>query len=121
MQDEEDPLFDEIEIGVNLHSEAEALYDEFCIELDPDRDEIFLRRLGTIGPGRWVALEKLCEALTKLPDHAAEIIARFPGRFAMCYIPWIGHQSDKTQPNSVILSGDAVSMYHRAFLMNVAK
>jgi hypothetical protein len=120
MQDEVDPPFDEIEIGVNPHAEAEGLFDEFCIELDPDRDRTFLERLGKFEPGQWIMLEELCQTLTKLPDHAAEINARIPGRLARCHIPWLGRQTDKSQPDSVILGGDAVTMYHRAMLMSLA-
>lgn len=107
------------DIGVNPHRDAEELYDLFCIELDPVRDQQFLLQLGRLKPGAWGLLETLCANLIELPDHAKEIIDIYPGRFSLCHIPWIGCHTDKNQPDSVILAGDCVSMYHRAMLMNV--
>lgn len=109
----------DIDHGVNPHNDAEELFDLFCIELEPVRDLQFLLRLGRLDPGAWSLLEKLCADLIELPDHAKEIIEAYPGRFSLCHIPWIGRQADKNQPDSIILAGDRVSMYHRAMLMNV--
>ena len=110
----------DFDIGVNPYNDAEELYDLFCIELDPLRDLQFLLQLGRLKPGAWNLLETLCANLIELPDHAKEIIETYPGRFSLCHIPWIGCLTDKNQPDSVIIAGDSVSMYHRAMLMNVS-
>ena len=120
MQDDDAPHFPEIEIRVDPHAEAERLYDDFCIELDPIRDQPFIQRLARLEAGQWESLDVLCENLDELPDNAREIIDTYPGRLFLCYLLWIGNRSDENQPDSVILAGDIVSMYHRAMLMNVA-
>ncbi len=119
MQDDDSSHFSEIEIDANPHAEAEQLYDDFCIELDPIRDQPFIQRLAGLEVGQWRLLDVLCENLAELPDYAREIIDTYPGRFALCRLPWIGTFSDKNQPDSVIIAGDIVSMYHRAMLLNV--
>ena len=119
MQDDDSSYFPEIEIGVNPHDEAERLYDDFCIELDPTRDQPFIHRLARLDAGQWESLDVLCENLAELPDNAREIIDTYPGRFVLCHLPWIGARLDENQPNCVILVGDIVSMYHSAMLMNV--
>ena len=121
MQDDDSSNCPEIEIAANPHSEAEQLYDDFCIELDPMRDQPFIQRLGSLEAGQWRSLDVLCENLAELPHYAREIIDTYPGRFVLCRLPWIGTLSDKNQPDSVILAGDIVSMYHRAMLMNVLR
>ena len=121
MQDDDKPFYPDIEIGVNPHADAERLYDDFCIELDPFRDRAFLRRLGELEPGRWELLETLCQDLDELPDHAQGIIDIYPGRFALCRVSWFGSRSDENQPDSVILAGDNVSLYLNAMQMNVSK
>lgn len=119
MQDHDSADFPEVELSVDPHAEAERLYDDFYIELDPIRDQSFFRRLAELEPAQWESLDVLCENLAELPNNAREIIDMYPGRFVLCHLPWIGRRSDENQPYSVILAGDIVSMYHRAMLMNV--
>ena len=110
---------DSIEIGVNPHSAADSLCDEFMLEIDPVSDAKLLRQFFNTAPDEWHPLEQIAEmAPRSLPDYILQLLECAPKQIFMRHSPWIGHSRNSEQPDHLVVIANAASMGCNTFLMS---